>query len=169
MNKMNKRFVAKPYLVEIWEGERKHSLNINDATATFRSIQLDELSDKILHSLNAYNEVLPKAKLIFDSSKSVSDLTEEEVKIIQDFEKLSRELKKLNVEFIKLNVKDWEKNISLIDEIKSYEREEFFAAIKRSSLGIQDDEPSKKKLQLKQYNGKQRKYGSKNMDSKKAK
>ena len=166
---MNKKFIAKPYLVEIWEGDKKHSLSINDATATFRSIQLDELSDKILKTLNEYNAILPVTKSIFDSGKDVSNLTEEEIQTIKDYERISRELKKLNVEFIKLNVKDWEKNIQYIDDIKIHEREDFFAAIKRASLGIQDEEESKKKLRFKKSIGRSRKYNLKNTGSVKMK
>jgi hypothetical protein len=149
-----KKFIANQYEVEIWEGDKRHLLKINDATGTFRSIELDELSDETVKTINKYNELLP---IVSDIIKT-EQIKEEDQKTLESFDKVTRKIKQLNARFIKLNVKDWESNIELIDSVKGDERELFFAAIKRASLGITDErEQSKKKEHSMKFIGESKK------------
>jgi len=148
-----KTFIANAYEVEIYEGGRvAHSLKINDATSTFRSIKLDELTDrtnkefKVLQSLNQF--------IAETQHKLVEDLTPEDVKKIESFENTSKRLRKINAEFLSLLIKDIEKYEDIIDSVGIAQRETFFATVRRASLGIIDSRVNtKKKLPPVKSNG----------------
>ena len=163
-----RKFIANAYEVEIWEGGKCRSLKINDATGTFRSIELDEISDETVKAIEEYNEVLPSVQKIIHGEES--DDKEAQQGMLDRFEKVSRKIKQLNAKFIKINVKDWEKNIELIDDINAHEREQLFGAIKRASLGITDNRDiSKKKEQPTRSTGELKKPSSKKRASQKRK
>jgi len=162
-----KKFIANQYEVEIWGGDVCHSLKINDATGTFRSIELDELSDETVKVINKYNELMPTVSEII---KKEHELDEKEKKTLEAFDKVTRRIKQLNAKFVKLNVKDWESHIDLIDSVKGDEREHFFGAIKRASLGITDNrDVSKKKEPSTTLHGESKKPSSKKKASRKRK
>jgi hypothetical protein len=145
------QFKAYPYKVEVWEGDvLRHSLDIQDATGTFRSIELDDHSQATTKAMKRFESIHQRTSKIIEEKKdkSVEDLTEDERKLFIELEGVNRDLSRLAVKYITLTVKEWDKHKDFIDSIKSSVRNDFFACIRMASFGLTTDtETSKKKLQ----------------------
>lgn len=148
-------FIANPYEVEIWEGGKKtHSLEINDASSSFRAIKLDKLEDQVISLVNKMSEYSDPIKEISEKYLN-TDYSKLDPKYRDALEKQSgfnKQLRLLNAQFLRLLIVDVESKESIVDSIKGQFHEPFFAAVKRASLGLADGRTlEKKKRKNKQF------------------
>ena len=142
-------FKVFPYSVEIWGGgELRHSLSIQDATATFRSIELDEHEQATKTTLKKFESINSKVQEFIskDPNKTQEDLSKDEQKLFNDLKTITTQLSLLALRYVKLTVKDWENQKEIIDSIGSGIRNDFFASIRMASFGLTSEGITKKKL-----------------------
>lgn len=165
-------FKAYPYLVEIWEsGELRHSLSIQDASGTYRSIQLDEheqASKAALKKFESLNKTI-QAFIEENPDKEQGELTEDEQKMFNSLKEITRLLNQLSFKYVQLTIKDWKDKGDIVDSVNPAMRNEFFSCIRMASFGLTSEKPTKKKSQLVKSTSAKKRSNSKSTASKRKK